>query len=386
MVYPDQSLLPVRKILITTMAVGLSLNVALVVAQTEESQSVTWKNNQLEVGVSTKVIQSLKAQGFSTDIHKSLHVRLAASPSVDVLGKAEFQQQHNQLIFRPRFAFAPGTKLEVRLGTATDPIVIIKYVVPRSRPAKPPQLTQILPSANKLPANLLKFYLHFSTPMRQGNIYRHFSIRDLQSGQSIELPFLELEQELWSRDRLRLTLFFDPGRIKRGLKPREEMGAIFLPGRKYEFRISGQWTSEEGVPLGQDISKTFEIQAEDHTTPDVKNWKLTVPEKGTTSELIVVFDEGLDSALAKRVLRVQLQGKEIEMKKIALGEREQSIRMTPAHPWQSGQYSLLVGNEIEDLCGNRVGKPFDVDLKKKPARSNDQPLKLPFEVSDASGK
>ena len=37
-------------------------------------------------------------------------------------------------------------------------------------------------------------------------------------------PFLELEQELWSGDGRRFTLLFDPGRIKRGLKPREEQG------------------------------------------------------------------------------------------------------------------------------------------------------------------
>ena len=34
--------------------------------------------------------------------------------------------------------------------------------------------------------------------------------------EAIELPFLEIDEELWDPAMMRLTLFIDPGRIKRG--------------------------------------------------------------------------------------------------------------------------------------------------------------------------
>ena len=47
----------------------------------------------------------------------------------------------------------------------------------------------------------------------------------MPSGQAVADPFLELDEELWSTDGRRFTLLFDPGRIKRGLKPTGGGGA-----------------------------------------------------------------------------------------------------------------------------------------------------------------
>ena len=55
--------------------------------------------------------------------------------------------------------------------------------------------------------------------MQRGDIYRYIRLLD-DEGIAVELPFLEIEQELWSRDGHRLMLLLDPGRVKRELKPR----------------------------------------------------------------------------------------------------------------------------------------------------------------------
>ena len=39
-------------------------------------------------------------------------------------------------------------------------------------------VAQVYPTANHLPENLLKFYLHFSAPMSQGDCYRHIKLLD----------------------------------------------------------------------------------------------------------------------------------------------------------------------------------------------------------------
>ena len=88
---------------------------------------------------------------------------------------------------------------------------------------EPTVVTQVYPTSDKLPENQLKFYLHFSAPMSRGDSYKHIQLLD-EKGKAVELPFLELDEELWDPAGKRFTLFFDPGRIKRGLKPREEVG------------------------------------------------------------------------------------------------------------------------------------------------------------------
>ena len=92
---------------------------------------------------------------------------------------------------------------------------------------KPVQATTrvaaVYPSRDFLPENLLHFYIHFSAPMSRGEAYQRIKLID-STGKPVDAPFLELDEELWSPDGTRFTLIFDPGRIKRGLRPREEVG------------------------------------------------------------------------------------------------------------------------------------------------------------------
>ena len=71
-----------------------------------------------------------------------------------------------------------------------------------------PRLTAIYPTAHTLPANHLKFYLHFSQPMRQGVFLDHCRLLD-DHDQPVTEPFRETE--LWNEDGTRLTLWFHPG-------------------------------------------------------------------------------------------------------------------------------------------------------------------------------
>ena len=37
-------------------------------------------------------------------------------------------------------------------------------------------------------------------------------------------------------------------------------------------------------------------------------------------------------------------------------------RFTPTDPWRAGNYQLLVLSIIEDAAGNRIDRPFEVDV------------------------
>ena len=76
---------------------------------------------------------------------------------------------------------------------------------------------RISPQAKVLPANTLRFYIHFPRPGEA-----HFDRDQLwllnEEEQVVRDPFLVLSQELWSLDGRRLTVLMEPGRIKRGLE------------------------------------------------------------------------------------------------------------------------------------------------------------------------
>src|SRR5205085_2327280 len=147
------------------------------------------------------------------------------------------------------------------------------------KPAAKPTavVARVYPTADKLPENQLKFYLHFSAPMSQGGSYRHVSLLDAR-GKKIDYPFLELEEELWDPTGTRFTLFFDPGRVKRGLKPREEVGPALEEGKSYTLVIDRDWTDADGNPLRETFRKRFTVGLPEDEAIDPKIWKFSRPQ------------------------------------------------------------------------------------------------------------
>jgi hypothetical protein len=57
----------------------------------------------------------------------------------------------------------------------------------------------------------------------------------------------------------RLTLFIDPGRIKRGVLPLEEVGPSLEAGKSYTLVIDREWIDGSGNPLQESFEKTFKV-------------------------------------------------------------------------------------------------------------------------------
>ena len=182
-------------------------------------------------------------------------------------------------------AGAPGN--EIRLSQS--------FVVPAATAGPSTRVTAIFPSGTELPENVLRFYVQFSAPMSQGNSYGYVHLRD-DKGAEIDRPFLELPQELWSPDGTRLTLLFEPGRIKRGLVPRTEQGPILVAGRTYTLSIDGKWPDAEGRPLKESVRKSFRAVAAEAGRPDPSSWKIESPAAGSRDPLVVRFPKPLDRA------------------------------------------------------------------------------------------
>ena len=288
--------------------------------------------------------------------------------------------ENGNLVFTPRFSLQPGTKFRVMVQS--DPYLKPDAFVVETpkRNEKTPSVAAVYPSSSTLPENTLRFYVQFSTPMQKGNIYRHLSIREV-GGKVVELPFLEIEQEFWSRDSKRLTLLLDPGRIKRGLKPREEMGPILVEGKTYELVVDGDWPSSHGQMLGQDFVKRFRVIAADNSQPDPFKWKVTSPAADTTDRLTVRFANPIDHSMLYRSIRVlDSAGKEIAGE-IEISNHEKTWAFKPNLRWPSGVLKLKVNPTLEDNAGNSIGRPFDVDLLEKTKSSkSSEAIELEFQV------
>src|SRR4051794_15706011 len=167
-----------------------------------------------------------------------------------------YRSEGGLTVFEPQFPPDPGVtyRAVVRSGELR---VSSDYTAPAARAAPPTVVEQIYPTAERLPENLLKFYVHFSAPMRRGHIYDHIRLLD-DSDKAVELPFLEIGEELWDPTMTRLTLFIDPGRIKRGVQPLEEVGPALMAGRQYRLVIDATWLDAAGRPLAHLFEKRFD--------------------------------------------------------------------------------------------------------------------------------
>lgn len=277
-----------------------------------------------------------------------------------------------------RAVFRPG-QLPGAQSVEDAPIATL-FELPAVRPAPTTVVQQVFPSSPSLPENLLKFYLHFTAPMSRGRIYEHIHLRN-DSGKEIELPFLEIDEELWDPTMTRLTLFIDPGRIKRGVLPLEEIGPALETGKSYSLVIDSEWKDGAGKPLQAGFQKSFNVVAPDRDPPDPAGWRILSPQPETRTPLVVNFPEPMDQALAQRVIQVTDDSGEALSGKVTLGDQERRWVFVPANPWRRGNYLLVVPTTLEDLAGNNIGKPFEVDLFEGVQRRLATPtVKLPFEV------
>jgi hypothetical protein len=302
--------------------------------------------------------------------------KVYAGPGGDVPAMlGSYSVEHGSIVFRPRFPLSPGIVVRAVLSPPGGPSIERSFELPRVMTAPSTRVQQVYPSADVLPENQLKLYVEFSAPMQRGQAWKRILLLD-EKGSAIDLPFLEIEQELWDREGKRLTILFDPGRIKRGLASLDEAGPVLEEGRAYTLVIDREWRDAHGVPLKQEFRKKFRAGASDRTPLDPAGWQIVTPAVNTSELLIVRFPEPLDYALLHRLLHIEnVRGS------ISAGSLEREWRFVPRDPWQAGEYRLVVDTSLEDLAGNRVGRAFDVDTFERVTRHVErETVSLPFRL------
>jgi hypothetical protein len=274
-----------------------------------------------------------------------------------ILGSYEISQ--GVLVFKPRFPLDPGLTYQATFSLPGEQ-GSLRYTVPKPVIKLTTSVDHVYPSINVLPENQLKFYIHFTAPMSRGEGRKRIHLIEEGSGE-VKLPFLELDEELWDREQRRLTVLFDPGRIKRGVTPNVEVGLPLKAGKRYKLLIDKEWPDAKGLPLTAAFTKEFTAAEADRTPLDPKQWKVLAPKSGGSDKLAIEFPEPLDAALLLRFIDVLApDGKPIRGK-VSLENQEQRWTFESDRPWQPGKYAIEVLSTLEDLAGNKVGVAFDVD-------------------------
>jgi len=240
------------------------------------------------------------------------------------------------------------------------------------------RIDRVYPSADIWPSNTLRLYIYFSAPMSRGEVAGRLHILD-SAGKELKDVLLP-GQELWDPGNQRLTMTFDPGRIKRGLESNTKMGPPIAEGSRYALVIDRGWQDARGVPLPRTYRKEFRGGPAVRVPPDPKQWRITAPRAGTSAPLVVEFGRSMNYPLLQRML--QVTGPSGRIAGDIVVERNESLwRLTPTRPWSAGSYRLLVDADLEDVAGNRINQPFDIDVFEKVTQHlTTRTISVPFNV------
>lgn len=320
-------------------------------------------------------------QLFAVHVH-----RKSSRPLPAIYG--DYSVVSNRLVFEPAFPLKLGLTYRAHfqpraLGTVTSGLTRLEqlFTLPTDPSRPTTSVVQVYPSGPILPENQLKFYIHFSQPMSRGEAYRRIHLVD-HAGKTIPFPFLELAEELWDPYGTRFTLLFDPGRIKRGLKPREEVGPALLEGGAYTLLIDRAWRDASGRSLKVAFTKKFKVSAPDDDQPDPQQWKLSRPVANSRVPLQVRFNEPLDHAMLHRVLGIRDSNEKVVTGTITVDQQETRWSFQPSTPWQPGDYQLIINSELEDRSGNSIGRRFEIDVFRKVDKQiTRRTIQLPFSVA-----
>lgn len=282
----------------------------------------------------------------------------AGEPGPAILGS--YARDGARVVFRPRFALAAGARYRISAGSES-----VVHVVPSEALHVGAIVEAVQPACAEVPANLLKFYVHFSRPMREGReVFTRIRLLDPR-GEEIGAPWRDTE--LWTEDAKRLTLWIHPGRVKQGVNLREQLGPILHPGERYTLVVEATMRDATGQALAREFRRSYFTTAEVHARLDLAAWQIHPPRAGTRGPLRLVSPVVLDHALALRCLRVRgVQGA------TALSEDGRTWTFTPEAGWEAGPYTLVADAWMEDVAGNTFERVFDTDLtapSAKPAQT-----------------
>lgn len=321
---------------------------------------ILWNGSKAE---KMAISKDLIGEPDKTRLEKQVSIYLGSNTTTPILG--EYTLTEDKIIFTPLIPFAHGMTYKVTVNGK----LVKEIQIPTNIVMAVPGVAEVYPRRDTVPENLLKIYIEFSQPMKEGEALQHIA---LIKNDRDTLPdvFLDLQPELWNKDRTILTLWFDPGRIKRELQPNLKMGPPLTKGNKYTLLIKKEWQDQEGIQLMDEFRKNFITTQRDSISPDVLDWEITVPPAGTKQHVIIDFKEPVDYLVAKNAIHILDKNKKEVAGTYDVYHGESQLAFIPDSTWINGDYYLQVEGRLEDLAGNNLDRLFDYDNTQKTVKEN----------------
>ncbi len=216
-------------------------------------------------------------------------------------------------------------------------------------------MTSFQPSAPVLPANTLRFYIAFDRPAR--GLVHQSDIRLLDSNDMpVDDAFMDFGQELWSPDGKRLTVLFDPGKIKRGVEaPRSELSPL---KEREIYKIT----------LGK-AQHVFRVGPAVRERIDPALWVISTA-RAPARSVDIKFDRVMDPALLEDQLRVEDEESRPVSGIMRVVGGGRGVRFKPSGPFKKGNYQIEIGPILEDVAGNRINETLDHAVSEKSGDSS----------------
>lgn len=294
------------------------------------------------------------------------------------------------LSFRPRFPFLAGRIHQSRFDLAyahalagwpapNQPYLELSFTTPKELPHELAFVRSVYPDTDSVPANLLRLYLHFSQPMQQNGAYAGIRILD-EAGLLIPHSFVAMPNELWDPSATRLTVLFDPGRIKRGIGPNLELGAPLKAGMSFTLEVDAQRLDASGKPMARSFRKQFSVTAANRSRINPASWLLQLPKAGNVHPLVITFPKNLDQVLVAHFLRIVCQDGEPLLGHIKVSDGGKVWSFQPSNPWPAADFDLQVHPHLEDLSGNRHYRLFDEPIVEDELQPAATVFSRPFSI------
>ena len=274
--------------------------------------------------------------------------------------QGQYTKEGDYLVFKPFFLFESGMNYVVETkNTNSDSTDFYQsFRIGNKKKIEEAKVVGIYPSANQLPENLLRFYIYFNTPMKKGQALKYIQLTDAE-GNIDNYVFMEFKQELWSADGKRLTILFDPGRIKRGVSTNIQRGPALLEGKGYNLNISDDWQDVYGQQLSIRTSKKFEVIKAYRHHITVNDWDINQPQENSYDALTIHFDRIIDHALIQSMIKLIDADENHVTGYWEILEKEQLIQFIPNKKWKKGNYRIKINSRFEDVVGNNLQNLLD---------------------------
>lgn len=335
-------------------------------------------------GLSSAELTSLSRGPLPTDALTQL-ASIQVPNAGDVVVATRYAVAPSSLDLEPLYALEPGRSYLVRVDPSKLPVprteapLVITVTVPAAPITESTQVARIFPSSSEWPENTLRFYLHFSGPMSNTSAVGHVRLVD-DAGKEVPEVLLDIDVDLWNTDYTRRTVFFDPGRVKRGIRPNRELGRALVAGKRYALVVSTSWKDASGRPLAREFRHEFEAVAAVEAAVEPAMWTIGTIAAGTRDPLVVAFPWPLDEGLLRRAIGVATADGTVIDGEIRIGDEERQWHFVPARPWATDAHALIVLTLLEDPAGNKVGEPFEFEMFGRPSDTDAEKIVIPIKA------